>query len=56
VDWDDLRYFLKVAETGGLSPAARFLRVNTATVGRHIEALEAASARSCSSARPRAIA
>jgi len=40
VDWDDLRYFLKVAEAGGLSPAARFLRVNTATVGRHIEALE----------------
>ena len=40
VDWDDLRYFLKVAETGGLSPAARFLGVNTATVGRHIEALE----------------
>jgi DNA-binding transcriptional LysR family regulator len=40
VDWDDLRYFLKVAETGGLSPAARFLRVNTTTVGRHIEALE----------------
>ena len=40
MDWDDLRYFLKVAETGGLSPAARFLRVNTATVGRHIEALE----------------
>jgi DNA-binding transcriptional LysR family regulator len=40
VDWDDLRYFLKVAETGGLSPAARFLRVNTATVGRHVETLE----------------
>ena len=40
MDWDDLRYFLKVAETGGLSPAARFLRVNSATVGRHIEALE----------------
>ncbi len=40
MDWDDLRYFLKVAETGGLSPAARFLRVNTATVGRHIETLE----------------
>lgn len=40
MDWDDLRYFLKVAETGGLSPAARVLRVNTATVGRHIEALE----------------
>lgn len=40
MDWDDLRYFLKVAETGGLSPAARFLRVNTATVGRHVEALE----------------
>lgn len=40
MDWDDLRYFLKVAETGGLSPAARVLHVNTATVGRHIEALE----------------
>lgn len=40
MDWDDLRYFLKVAETGGLSPAARFLRVNTATVGRHVETLE----------------
>jgi DNA-binding transcriptional LysR family regulator len=35
-----LRYFLKVADTGGLSPAARVLGVNTATVGRHIEALE----------------
>jgi DNA-binding transcriptional LysR family regulator len=41
VDWNDLRYFLKVAETGGLTPAARFLRVNAATVARHIEALEA---------------
>lgn len=41
MDWDDLRYFQKVAETGGLSPAARFLKVNAATVGRHVEALEA---------------
>ncbi len=42
MDWDDLRYFLKVAETGGISPAGRVLQVNAATVGRHVEALEAA--------------
>jgi DNA-binding transcriptional LysR family regulator len=42
MDWDDLRYFLKVAETGGLSPAGRFLRVDASTVGRHIEVLEEA--------------
>lgn len=41
MNWDDLRYFQKVAETGGLSPAARFMKVNAATVGRHVEALEA---------------
>lgn len=45
MDWDDLRYFLKVADTGGLSPAGRFLRVNASTVGRHIEALEEALGR-----------
>lgn len=40
MDWDDLRYFSKVAETGSLLSAAKFLRVNVATVGRHIERLE----------------
>ncbi|MFL5287458.1 MAG: LysR family transcriptional regulator, partial [Rhodopila sp.] len=45
MDWDDLHYILKVAETGDLSPAGRFLRVNAATVVRHIEALEEASGR-----------
>ncbi len=41
MDWDDLRYFTKVAETGSLLAAARFLRVNVATVSRHVERLEA---------------
>jgi DNA-binding transcriptional LysR family regulator len=45
MDWDDLRYILKVAETGDLWPAGRFLRVNAATVDRHIEALEEAPGR-----------
>jgi DNA-binding transcriptional LysR family regulator len=40
MDWDDLRYFTKVAETGSLLAAARFLRVNVATVSRHVERLE----------------
>jgi len=45
MDWDDLRYFLKVAETGGLSAAGRFFRVNASTVGRHVEVLEEALGR-----------
>ena len=45
MDWDDLRYFLKVAETGGLSAAGRFLRVNASTVGRDVEVLEEALGR-----------
>lgn len=45
MDWDDLRYFVKVAETGSLLSAAKFLRVNVATVGRHVERLEAALGR-----------
>ena len=40
INWDDLRYFLAVAEEGSLSAAARILRVNPATVSRHVDALE----------------
>lgn len=42
MDWDALRFFLRVARDGGLSPAARSLGVNHATVLRRIRALEAA--------------
>ncbi|MDJ0684404.1 MAG: LysR family transcriptional regulator [Alphaproteobacteria bacterium] len=41
MDWDALRFFLRVARDGGLSPAARTLGVNHATVLRRIRALEA---------------
>ena len=40
MNWDDLRYFLAVAAEGSLSAAARTLKVNPATVSRHIDALE----------------
>jgi len=40
MNWDDLRYFLAVASEGSLSGAARALRVNPATVSRHVDALE----------------
>jgi DNA-binding transcriptional LysR family regulator len=42
VNWDDLRYFLAAAESGSLSAAAKRLHSNQPTVGRHIDALEAA--------------
>lgn len=41
-DWDLWRSFLAVMEAGSLSAAARALRIAQPTVGRHIEALEAA--------------
>jgi DNA-binding transcriptional LysR family regulator len=41
-DWDHYRSFLAVADTGSLSAAARELGLTQPTVGRHIEALEAA--------------
>lgn len=41
-DWDDLRYFLEVARLGTLSGAARALRIDHATVGRRVSALERA--------------
>jgi len=39
-NWDDLRYFLAVARTGGLSTAARELGVNQSTVFRRVGQLE----------------
>ncbi len=40
-DWENLRYFVAVAQTGSLSAAARRLKVDHATVGRRLSALEA---------------
>lgn len=40
MDWDDLRYFLAVAQAGSLSGAAQTLNVNTTTVLRRIGSLE----------------
>lgn len=39
-DWEDLRHFLAVAQTGTLSGAARGLKVDHATVSRRLAALE----------------
>ena len=41
-DWDLWRSFLAVMDAGSLSGAARGLGIAQPTVGRHIEALEAA--------------
>lgn len=41
-EWDHYRSFLAVVTTGSLSGAARALGLTQPTVGRHIEALEAA--------------
>ncbi|GEO84266.1 MULTISPECIES: LysR family transcriptional regulator [Alphaproteobacteria] len=40
-DWDDLRFFVALADEGSLSAAARRLKVDHATVARRIAALEA---------------
>ena len=40
LDWDDLRYFLRAAQTGTLAGAARALGVEHTTVGRRLTALE----------------
>ena len=42
VDWEDIRHFLAVAQSGTLSGAARNLKVDHATVSRRLAALEAA--------------
>lgn len=39
-NWDNLRFFLAVARTGGLAGASRELGVNQSTVSRRIAALE----------------
>lgn len=41
--WDNIRFFLAVAETGSLSGAARKLGSTQPTVGRHINSLEEAT-------------
>lgn len=41
-DWDDMRHFIALAEAGTLSGAARSLKVDHATVARHITSLERA--------------
>lgn len=41
VDWEDIRHFLAVAQSGTLSGAARGLKVDHATVSRRLAALEA---------------
>jgi DNA-binding transcriptional LysR family regulator len=42
VDWEDIRHFLAVAQSGTLSGAARSLKVDHATVSRRLASLEAA--------------
>jgi len=41
MDWDNLKFFLALAETGSLSRAAKHHRVDHSTVARRVEALEA---------------
>ncbi|MCP4303867.1 MAG: LysR family transcriptional regulator [bacterium] len=41
IDWDDLRFFLAVARSGGLRGAAEAIHANHATVSRRLAALEA---------------
>jgi DNA-binding transcriptional LysR family regulator len=40
MDWDNLKFFLALAETGSLSRASEKLRVDHSTVARRIETLE----------------
>jgi DNA-binding transcriptional LysR family regulator len=40
MDWDDIKYFLAVARSGGLTVASVELNVSPATVSRRIEAFE----------------
>lgn len=43
LDWSDLRYLLAAAQTGSFAAAARRLRVDQATVGRRLRALQDAA-------------
>ncbi len=40
VSWDDLRVFLTCAEKGSFRQAAKILKINSATIVRHIDQLE----------------
>src|ERR1700741_57658 len=40
MDWDNLKFFLALAETGSLSLASEKLRVDHSTVARRIDMLE----------------
>ena len=40
MDWNDLKYFLAVADRGSTLSAARAMRVSQTTVARRIAALE----------------
>lgn len=42
MNWDDLRFVLVLSKTGALTRAARLLNVDHTTVGRRVEAAEAA--------------
>src|SRR5580658_8234492 len=42
VDWENIRHFLAVAQSGTLTGAARNLKADHATVSRRLAALEAA--------------
>jgi len=54
--WDELRTFVEVARDGSLSGAARRLGLTQPTVGRHIDALEAALASTLFTRSPRGLA
>jgi len=53
--WDELRTFVEVARDGSLSGAARRLGLTQPTVGRHIDALEAAFGVSLFTRSPRGL-
>jgi DNA-binding transcriptional LysR family regulator len=54
--WDELRTFLEVVRDGSLSGAARRLGIAQPTVGRHIDALEAALGVALFARSPRGLA
>src|SRR5262245_8678651 len=54
-NWDELRTFVEVARDGSLSAAARRLGLTQPTVGRHIDALEAALALTLFTRSPRGL-
>ena len=39
MDWENLRHFVALGQTGSLSAAARLLKVDHATVSRRLQAL-----------------